>query len=216
VFWSSRASGLPRRLLIVAAVALVPAVAGCEAGNNAPTLQWHYPTEGAGTAVPGTHISIRNVFVLGSKESTVLPAGRSASLFFALVNTGNPDRLLSIQAPGTATAVTIPGGSIPLTAARAVLLTGPRPRAVLTGLTRPVATGTVITLVLNFKKAGTVRLRVPVLAGSPQFATFSPPPVPTPTPTAKRRHHHHPVSPSPSTTGAAATVTPSPTASSTP
>jgi copper(I)-binding protein len=216
VFWSSRASGLPRRLLIVAAVALVPAVAGCEAGDHAPTLQWHYPTEGAGTVVRGGNISIRNVFVLGSKESAVLPAGRSASLFFALVNTGNPDRLLSIQAPGTATAVTIPGGSIRLAGSQAVLLTGPQPKAVLTGLTRPVATGTVITLVLNFKNAGPVRLRVPVLAGSPQFATFSPPPVPTPTPTVKRRHHHHPVSPSPSATGAAATATPSPTASSTP
>lgn len=213
MFWSSRASGLPRRLLIVAAVALVPAVAGCEAGDNAPTLNWHYPTDGAGTVVQG--ISIRNVFVLGSKESTVLPVGRSASLFFALVNSGNPDRLLSIQAPGTATAVTIPGGSIPLAESQAVLLTGPRSKAVLTGLTRPVATGTVITLVLNFKNAGTVRLRVPVLAGGQEFATFSPPPVPTPTPTVKKRHHH-PASPSPSSTGAAPTATPSPSASSTP
>jgi hypothetical protein len=213
VFWSSRASALPRRLLIVAAVALIPAVAGCEAGNRAPTLNWHYPTEGAGTVVQG--IAIRNVFVLGSKELAALPVGRSASLFFALVNTGNPDRLLSIQAPGTATAVTIPGGSIRLTSSRAVLLTGPQPRAVLTGLIRPVATGTLVTLVLTFKNAGIVRLRVPVLAGTQSFATFSPPPAPTPTPTVKKRHHHS-ASPSPSTTGAVPTVTPSPSASSTP
>jgi copper(I)-binding protein len=211
VFWSSRASGLPRRLLIVAAIALIPAVAGCEAGNGAPTLNWHYPTDGAGTIIQG--ISIRNVFVLGSKQAPALPPGRSASLFFALVNNGSPDRLLSVQAPGTATAVTIPGGSIRLAASQEVLLTGPQPQAVLTGLTRPLATGTVLTLVLNFKNAGTVRLRVPVLAGTQALSTFSPAPVPTPTPAGQKRRHHRSAAASPSATGAAATATPSPSAS---
>lgn len=71
MFWSSRASGWPRRLLIVAAAALVPAIAGCEAGNDAPTLNWHNPTDGVGTV---THaISIRNVFVLGAPGSAALP-----------------------------------------------------------------------------------------------------------------------------------------------
>jgi copper(I)-binding protein len=208
VFWSSRAGASPRRLLIVAAAALIPVLAGCEAGNNAPTLDWHQPTDGAGTFVGD--ISIRNVFVLGGPLGQTLPAGQSASLFLALVNTGTPDRLLSIQAPGTAASVTIPNGSIRLRTSSVVLLTGPQPKAILTGLTRPLAGGTVITLVLNFQKAGTVRLKVPVLAQAESFGSFSP--APTPTPTLTPRKHHRSGAPSP-TGGTAGTPTPSPSTS---
>jgi copper(I)-binding protein len=209
VFWSSRARALPRRLLIVAVAALVPALAaGCEAGSGAPTLHWHYPTDGAGTEAHG--IFIRNVFVLGAPLNSALPAGQSASLFFALVNTGSPDRLLSVQAPGTATSVTIPAGSIRLGTAHAVLLTGPQPKAILTGLTRPLASGTNVTLVLNFQNAGSVTLRVPVIAMTESYSTFSPAPTPSPSSSGKRKHHH---------AGSGPTVspaTPSPTATSTP
>jgi copper(I)-binding protein len=212
VFWSSRASAWPRRLLIVAVAALIPAVAGCEAGDNAPDLQWHYPTVGAGTEVGG--IFIRNVFVLGAPGSTTVPVGQSASLYFALVNTGNPDRLISIQAPHTATAVTVKGGSISLGTSQAVLLTGPAPRAVLTGLTRPLSGGTAITLVLTFQRAGTVRLRVPVIPANEGYTTFSPPPTPSPSASPKKKHHHH-GSASPSASGSAsATPTPSPSSTS--
>jgi len=192
VFWSSRASALPRRLLIVAAAALVPALAaGCEAGDNAPTQNWHQPTEGAGTEVHG--ISVRNVFVLGAPLGSTLDTGESTSLFFALVNNNrNPDRLLSIQAPGTATQVTIPGGGIPIGTQQAVLLTGPHPRAVLSDLTRDLNNGGYVTLTLNFQTAGSVTMRVPVVAQTDSFATFSPAPTPSPTTTAKKKHHHGP------------------------
>jgi hypothetical protein len=198
---------LPRRLLIVAAAALIPAVAGCEAGNNAPTLQFHYPTLGSGTQVQG--MSIRNVFVLGGPGTSVIPAGGSASLFLALVNDGSPERLLSIQAPGTASAVTVTGGTIRLATSGAALLTGPRPAAVLTGLTRPLRSGSVLTIVLNFSKIGAVSLRVPVIAQGQEYSTFSPP-APTPTATAKK----HPLIPA--TTGSPSPAVPSPTVSTTP
>jgi copper(I)-binding protein len=212
VFWSSRASGLPRRLLIVAAAALVPAIAGCEAGDNAPTLNWHQTTTGTTTKV--NNISIANVFVLGAPGNGTLPAGHSAGLFFGLVNTGTtPDRLLSVQAPGTATSVTLPGGSIGVLPNRPVMLTGPQAKAVLTGLTRPLAGGTVITIVLNFRTAGSVTLRVPVIPRSTAYATFSPAPVASPTPTATStgkasRKHGAKASSSPSTT-----ASPTPTSS---
>jgi hypothetical protein len=207
VFWSSRASGWPRRLLIVAAAALVPAVAGCEAGNDAPTLNYHYPTDGVGTV---THdISIRNVFVLGAPGNGSLATGQPAGLFFALVNDGNTgDRLLSVQAPGTATAVTLPGGGIGLPSNSVALLSGPQPKAVLTGLTRPLNGGSVVTIVFNFQKAGSVTLRVPVIPNSTAYATFSPAPTPTPTKTAtstsspntrKKKKSSASASPSPST-----------------
>jgi copper(I)-binding protein len=200
--WRSSAGGLPRRLLIVAAVALIPAVAGCEAGDNAPTLAWHQPTVGTGADIQG--MAIRNVFVLGGQGNAALPAGGSAGLFLALVNTGSPDRLVSIEAPGTATAVTLAGGGIRLGTNSKALLTGPTPAAVLTGLTQRLRSGPVVTIVLNFQRRGAVTLRVPVVAQAQFFATLSPP-APTPTVT------HHPKGGS-----ASASATPTPSVSTTP
>jgi copper(I)-binding protein len=194
-----------RSVLVVAAAALIPAVAGCEAGNDAPTLQFHPPTVGTGVLVQG--MNIRNVFVLGGAGRGNVPAGGSAGLFFALVNNGSPDRLLSIQAPGTATAVTVRGGTIRLGTNGAALLTGPVPDAVLTGLTRPLRSGMIVTIVLSFQKLGSVTLRVPVVAQTDAFSTFSPP-APTPSLTVKPRH------PVPSATpGVAGAATPSASAS---
>lgn len=200
--WRRPAGGLPRRLLIVAAVALIPAVAGCEAGNNAPTLAWHQPTVGTGTDVQG--MAIRNVFVLGGQGNAALPAGGSAGLFLALVNTGSPDRLVSIQAPGTATAVTLAGGGIQLGTNSKALLTGPTPDAVLSGLTHRLRSGPVVTIVLNFQRRGAVTMRIPVVARTQYYATLSPP---APTPTA------HPGKPGRS---ASASATPTPSISTTP
>jgi copper(I)-binding protein len=205
--WRRPAGRRARRLLIVAAAALIPAVAGCEAGNNAPTLMWHYPTVGSGTVVQD--MSVRNVFVLGGTGASALPSGSSAGLFLALYNTGHPDRLTSIEAPGTATAVTLPGGGVKVGSNAAANLTGPAPEAVLTGLTRRLRSGTVITIVLNFQKLGAVTLRVPVLAQAEANATFS---VPAPTPSASASAKHHPVTPGGSPS-ASATASPSPSSS---
>jgi copper(I)-binding protein len=192
-----------RRLLVVAAAALIPVLAGCEAGNNAATLKFHYPTDAAGT-VAGD-ISIRNVFVLGPQLGGTLATGHSASLFFVLVNTGTtPDRLTSITT-GAATSVRLPAGGIQVANGQTVLLSGPQPQAYLVGLTKPLSGGTSVVLKLHFLKQGTVTLTVPVVPRAANYVTYGPPPSPTPTPAATPRHHrHHKVtataSPSPSAT----------------
>ena len=124
-----RSSRMPagRRLLVLAIAALIPALAGCEAGNNAPTQEWHQPTDGIGTV--HNDISIRNVFVLGAAIGSTIKVGGSAGVFLALINNGSPDRLVKISAPGTAKSVTLPGGSVRLASQQAVLLTGPAPDA---------------------------------------------------------------------------------------
>lgn len=200
------AGALSHRLVLVAAVALIPALAGCEAGNNAPTLSFHYPTDAAGTAVGD--LSIRNVFVLGAPIGRDLATGQSASLFLALVNTGAPDKLVSISAPGTATSVTLPGGGVPVVNGHPVFYSGPMPQVVLRDLTRPVASGSTVKLVLVFQKAGRVLLMVPVLPRAIQYATLQPPLPAAVTPTAKAHQSGQPT-PTPS-------VSPTPTATPTP
>jgi hypothetical protein len=196
-----------RRACAVAAVALIPVLAGCEAGTNAPILSWHPPTSGASATIrtDGGEIAIRNAFILGGLPGVTLPAGSSASLFVGLVNTGPRDRLIRISAPGTTTSVTLPAGGVLLEQDQSALLTGPVPKVVLSGLTRSLASGAYVRVLFTFLRAGTVSLTVPVIDRSDSFATFSPAPTATPTPsvsaTGKRRHHGQAsATPTPTTT----------------
>jgi copper(I)-binding protein len=181
-----------RGLAIVAAAGLIPAIAGCEAGSNAPTQQWHQPTPGASAIVNHT-LRINNVFVLGPTPGFSLPRGASAGLFLALTNDGLPDRLISITAPTAATSVRVPVGGISLGRNQSLLLTGPSPRVLLVRLTRTLKGGQYVRVNMNFQNAGHASLLVPVMPRAAFYATFSPAPVllhpnvpatPTPSPTS--------------------------------
>ena len=190
---SHRKAGLRPQvaLAVLAIAALIPAVAGCEAGNNAPTQEWHQPTSGAQAI--HNNIYINNVFVLGAPIGATVPAGHSAGVFLALFNNGSPDKLLSITAPGTAKSVLLPGDAVSLASQQAVLLTGPVPQVILEDLTRPLVGGSSVRLVMNFQNAASISLTVPVAPRAQYYSTLSPPPTPTPTPSptvaAKGKHH---------------------------
>ena len=193
-----------RRLLVLAIAALIPALAGCEAGSNAPTQEWHQPTDGTGTV--HNDIAIRNVFVLGAAIGSTIKVGGSAGVFLALINDGSADRLVKISAPGTARSVTLPGGSVSLASQKAVLLTGPAPKVILEGLIRPLTGGSTVRLVLTFQNASSVSMAVPVMPRAQYYSTFSPP---SPSPSATPKGKKSSASPSPS-----ASASPSPSASS--
>jgi copper(I)-binding protein len=198
-----------RRMLFGALAVLAPALAGCEAGFNAPTLEFHPAAFGAYAAKNG--VSISNAFVLGPSLSGPAVAGGRAAAFFA-VTAKNGDKLVSASAPGTATSVQILGGSVRVPAAAPVTLTGPVPRVVLTGLANPLEAGALVTLNLTFAEAGTITMTVPVEPKAYEYATFSPPPTPSPTATKKKKAKANP-SASASASGSASpgsTATPSP------
>ena len=140
-----------RRLLFGAVAVLVPALAGCEAGFNAPTLAFHPASTGESTIVDG--IAIDNAFVLGPQLSTVLPAGGSAGVFLSL-SAPSDEQLTSISAPGTASSVRLIKGPVNLGANTLVGLDGPAPEIVLDGLTSALSGGETVQLVLNFTNAG--------------------------------------------------------------
>ena len=197
---SSRRRGiLPRSILIVAVAALGPIIAGCEAGTNAPVLNWHQPTDGTFQQV-GKHLTISNAFVLGAPIGHMLRRGQNAGFYLGMVNVGTPDRLLAVKAPGVARSVQLPGRGIPLRTQSRVLLTGPAPSIVLQHLVRPLAGGTVITLYLKFKNAGSVKLFVPVMPMVSNYATFSPAPATSPTASASPTGKQGSATPSPSPT----------------
>ncbi len=178
---SSSGSKYSRRIMIAVVAALIPMIAGCEAGSSAPTLHWHQPTDGTFKSVG--NISIINAFVLGAPAGSALLAGQNAGLFLAMANTAAaPDRLISVSAPGTAKSVRLPGIQLTRVGPAPALLTGPRPQLVLEDLLHPVTGGSVINLVLTFANAGTIHLSVPVMPRAQYYATFRPAPASAPTP----------------------------------
>jgi copper(I)-binding protein len=193
-----------RRACAVAAVALIPVLAGCEAGGDAPILNWHPPTSGASATIiaGGGQIAIRNAFILGGVPNFTLPAGSSASMFVGLVNTGPRDRLIRVSAPGAATSVTLPTGGVLLKRDSSALLTGPAPELVLSDLTQSLTSGTYVRVLFTFQNAGTISLTLPVIQRADSFATFSPAPRPTPSvsPTGKRQHGQASATPTPTVT----------------
>jgi copper(I)-binding protein len=174
----------------VAAAALVPVAAGCEAGQNAPTQRWHQPTAGTSALVAST-IRVNNMFVLGPTPGFSLKPGDSAGVFLALFNEGAPDRLVRVSAPGVAASVRLPGGGLRLGRQQSVRLTGPVPRIVLQGLTRSLRGGETVRLTLDFQNAGSVTLPAPVMPRAQYYSTYSPaPPSPSasPSPTGTSKH----------------------------
>jgi copper(I)-binding protein len=174
------------RCLLVGAVAvLVAALAGCEAGQDAPTQEFHQASNGTSATVGG--ITIDDAFVLGPALNSVLPAGGQAGVFLSLF-AQNGDRLESATAPSAAKSVTLTSGPVTLPAQTLVDLSGPAPHIVLTGLTNPLSGGETIQLELVFSNEGVVALTVPVEPAAYEYTTYSPPPSPTPTPTPTTKH----------------------------
>ena len=176
-----RSSGktIANGLLIGALALLIPATAGCEAGLNAPTLEFHPASAGAHADFNG--IKLNNVFVLGAPSGSSLPAGSSASMFLSIYNGGtSDDKLVSVSAPAAAS-VRVTGGTVGIPVNSAVNLTGPQPEVVLSGLTSALSGGQSVPVTLDFQHAGSVTLQVPVEPQSFYYSTYSAPPTATPT-----------------------------------
>ena len=198
-----------RRMLFGALAVLVPALAGCEAGFNAPTLEYHPAAFGAYASKNG--VSISNAFVLGPSPGGPEVAGGRAGVFLA-ITAQDGDKLVSASAPGVASAVQILGSPVRVPAAAPVTLTGPVPRVVLTGLASPLQGGDLVKLNLTFAEAGTIAMTVPVQPKAYQYATFSPPATPSPTATKKKKAKANPLA----SASASASASPGSTASPTP
>ena len=171
-----------RRLLFGAVVALVPVLAGCEAGLNAPTLQYHPANFTANKVQNG--ISFSNVFVVDTATNGEGVAGGQAGVFLSLY-AENGDRLESVSAPDVADSVKIVGGPVNLPAQVPVNMGGPVPKVVLTGLTNPLQAGENVPMSFTFAKAGKITLDVPVEPKAFDYATYSPPASPNAAPSAK-------------------------------
>jgi copper(I)-binding protein len=208
------------RLLLGAGVLalMIPAIAGCEAGADAPTLEFHSASSGEHYLFNG--IQITNAFVLGAPSGSTVPPGASASLFVSLYNRNDTDdTLLSVSAPAAGN-VSLSGGTVAIPANSApVNLTGPEPQVVLENLTKPLTGGSSIPVTFDFQHAGKVNLQLPVEAQSFYWSTYSAPAsspaasTPTAAPTGAAAHSTGTATP---IAGASSTASPAKTANATP
>lgn len=205
------ASPIGRLVIAAAIVGLASGVTACDAGNDAPTLEFHPQSDGVDTVVHG--IQIEDAFVLGAPNGS-LPVGQSAGVYLALYNTGpSPDRLIAAAAPGVAKSVRLPAGGIKAPIQQAVYLTSSKAKITLAGLLHPLTAGGTVHITLDFTNAGSVTLDLPVLQRADAYGTFSP--VPSASPSASKAKTGSPSSSS-SASGAARTPAGSPTPSTTP
>jgi copper(I)-binding protein len=174
---------LLRRVMIGGVALLAPVLAGCEAGNGAPVLEFHPAANGAAGSAGA--LTVSDVFILGGANGQPVPAGGSASMFLSVYNGGSAaDKLVGVDTAGTAKSVQLTGGSIPVPAQSMADLEGPQPKVVLRNLSKQLTAGTTVEVLLSFQNSGSVELSVPVEARSTYYSSFSPP---APAPSATKR-----------------------------
>lgn len=201
----SRSRPLPVALLIGALA--IPAVAGCEAGLNAPTLAFH-PAAGGAYQTAGD-VTISNAFVLGPAVGQQLAKGGQAGVFVSITAVGG-DQLTSVSADGWASSVKVAGSPLTVPPQQPLNLTGPAPRIVLTHLSKSLSGGQTIELTFNFANAGGVTVKVPVEPQAYDYTTYAQPTVASPSPTASTTGKASAKASASATASATASASPSP------
>ena len=207
-----------RRACAAAAVALIPVLAGCEAGSNAPSCTGTRPRTGRPRRSRRARARSRYATRSSSAPRRTPPCRPAVppacSWDWSTRGRGTAWSASPRRAPPPRSP--LPQGGVLLEQNSSALLTGPQPEVILSGLTRSLPGGTYIRVLLTFQRAGTVVMTVPVIARANSFATFSPAPTASPTPsvsaTGKRHHGQASATPTPSVSGSAtATPTATPT-----
>ena len=157
-----------RPVTAVAVLLSAVALSACGTSLHARTYQESGRTDGTSVDVQGRNsVNIRNLHVDSPLTGRVLPAGESAVVTGALVNSGSADdALVAASTPAATGAVLLVDGAEVTQVAIPAGGSAPTGWAVrLDGLTADVHVAQSITMTLEFQNAGRVTLRVPVYAG---------------------------------------------------
>jgi copper(I)-binding protein len=169
----------PRWVLLAALAALV-FVAGCAAGQRAPSSSEISTIDGVNANVGS--MQVRNLGLAAPPTDAGYAVGDSARLVFAMVNTGpREDQLISVTSPAAGSATSNPIGAAatsatgarsqphaftPISAAPGELVPvgygSPAASVTLQSLTKPLISGQTLIVTLGFRDAGTRTIQIPV------------------------------------------------------
>jgi copper(I)-binding protein len=171
------------RWALVAALAALVFVAGCAAGQRAPTSSEISTIDGVNANIG--MMQVRNLGLAAPPTDAGYAIGDSAQLVFAMVNTGpRDDQLISVTSPAAGSATSNPVGAvatpasgarsqpqafIPISAVPGELVPvgygSPAASVTLQGLTKPLISGQTLVVILGFRGAGTKTIQIPVRLG---------------------------------------------------
>ena len=148
---------LPRRVVVVAALACALALGGCASGKIAQTAQ-QVSAVSSGSGKIGD-IDVLNVS-FETPQGTSIPKGGSAPLQVWISNDSiNTDTLTQVSSP-VAGSVQIQGTAT--VQAQALEDFGSKYKITLAGLTAPIVYGVSVPVTFTFQKAGSLTINVPV------------------------------------------------------
>jgi periplasmic copper chaperone A len=180
---SPATSAAPRtRWALLAALATLVLVAGCAAGQRAPSSSEISTIDGVNANIGS--MQVRNLGLAAPPTTAGYAVGDSAELVFAMVNTGaRDDQLIAVSSPVAQHAASNPVGPVatppqafvPLSAPPGELVPvgygSPAASVTLIGLTQPFISGQTLTVTLGFRNAGSRTIRIAVRLGEGASAT---------------------------------------------
>ena len=178
------------RWVLLAVLAVLVLVAGCAAGQRAPTSEEISTTDGVNANIGA--MEVRNLGLAAPPTNVGYSAGDTAQLVFAMINSGPADdQLISVTSPvagsassspvaAVATPATTPSQSqqqafTPISAPPGELVPvgygSPAATVTLVGLTQPLISGQTLVVTLGFRDAGTKTIQIPVRLGEGASST---------------------------------------------
>jgi len=177
----------PRWALLASLAALV-FLAGCAAGQRAPTSSVISTIDGVNANIGS--MQVRNLGLAAPPTTAGYAVGDSAQLVFAMVNgAAADDQLVSVTSPVAGSVVSSPVGKV-LTPATGDAQSGaftpisvqpgelvpvgygsPAASVTLVGLTEPLISGQTLNVTLGFRDAGTKTIRIAVQLGEGASST---------------------------------------------
>jgi periplasmic copper chaperone A len=188
---SPATSAAPRpRWALLAALAALVFVAGCAAGQRAPSSSEISTIDGVNANIGS--MQVRNLGLAAPPTNAGYAVGDAAQLVFAMVNTApRDDQLISVTSPVAGSATSSPVGKvatlasavarrqpqafIPISAPPGELVPvgygSPAASVTLVGLTKPLISGQTLIVTLGFRDAGTKTIQIAVQLGEGASAT---------------------------------------------
>jgi copper(I)-binding protein len=184
---SRATSAAPRsRWALLAALAALVFVAGCAAGQRAPSSSEISTIDGVNANIGS--MQVRNLGLAAPPTNAGYAAGDSAQLVFGMINSGaQDDQLISVTSPVAASATSSPMGSgrtaaspspssgssasfspISVPPGHGVQVGYGEPDSAtvtLHGLNKPLISGQTLTVTLGFRAAGTKTIQIAVRLG---------------------------------------------------
>ncbi|GAA2701947.1 copper chaperone PCu(A)C [Nonomuraea recticatena] len=150
------------RKLATGLLATVLFATACAPEPEMTPTEFYNPNFGVANGIKNG-LLLRNAFIVGGRAGAPLQPDAHAPLYVTMINQrAETDTLVSVSATQLFTQARVHGGMVDIRP-NDPAGGGPKPQAILAGLTRQLRSGSFVDIDFTFQRAGQLRLQVPVL-----------------------------------------------------